>query len=1151
MGDAAPNDEKDAEEGQWETTKRVWGLDVDTRARSITLPPAELEKMSHVLHDPGLDPGAEFVEVEMLQILRGNMQYWLVVNPSLRAEVGAIGRALAFVKPAIPYLVLKGDPEEAAAVLTELWDTVELARLMAEVPELWTSHFTSSFPTVLPPRERLGMPGEAERVVWLGSDATPTRVGAIDWTHSTFFEGDVEAFWPRLVDIVGRHEPKELIVSAAELLSVVVMSAASSAAWAGRLVLYLGDNMNVVAWLGGTNPKNPFARHLLRCLTHLQTRDSWQMLPGYIRTYHNDANDLLTRGSRAEVEGLAESYGLRRLDGKAAWEEAMVLGYSHRALAWKALGGEWETALQLRELRLHREVPLPLRLHNAAANYTLIEWRAGLAGYAKAWTSLGGKAWATPAPIWGANAELGFKTLGIQADGAPRKCDVVAATLTEDREGKEMVRLAEYAWNRGAKVIVADYPRGAEVRVGLRFLFREGYTISLHDEVCTAYGDPTTKRRRFLAAVKTQDDEEELVWRWPSAKAKAPGVTPWLLKADEVRTEAWEAVGNWEYTADPRMKTTGNPLLPRAAGYVQSPTDHNKRMLVYNPAGPVPTIRGEQPDPLGWGVWLLRQEGGPGHGVRTLRPEEVWAIQGGGAAELLGKLMTAKLPPKTVEAVIVRATPPETLTAMMGSAARWVDAWIRSGKLNKVGVCYHPEETELTRRLMGWLRAWIACPEEPAAALDKTFKKNLPKDTLRVMTDPSNLQDRVAGPRHRRDYLSPWLDAHAQRLTAHGPDTYLANVDLGEEAPAVQGMDLEEERRQLVMRSWAEGTHRVYDGAWKRWIIFCETRGQAKFLVGQTTAEHREEEDQVLDYIVHLSKTMLRAAKTVENATFAVRARHLQQGFNNPLDHMPRVRLAIKGLKRVKGATSRKWPVTAAMLRRAANTLDPGKADGAVLLAALETAWNFLLRASEYVRHPGKAPDRNKVLRGCDVSLQRAGVPCGLGEEPDEIVLRILGTKVDQLNVGQVRNHYATGDGTWLCPVRVLANLRKHFPDRFADGPEGLRPLFRYSNGEVVSRKDVTDLIERAAIQEGVPAENVGSHSLRIGGACALYHVYGSVDMVRRFGRWASSSFHVYPWEARTSDKGIAADMSKSTAPLMAAHGLGADPTKKGVRFAV
>ena len=171
-----------------------------------------------------------------------------------------------------------------------------------------------------------------------------------------------------------------------------------------------------------------------------------------------------------------------------------------------------------------------------------------------------------------------------------------------------------------------------------------------------------------------------------------------------------------------------------------------------------------------------------------------------------------------------------------------------------------------------------------------------------------------------------------------------------------------------------------------------------------------------------------------------------------------------------------------------------------------------MLRAGEYVQHPGKPWDYNKVICGVDVEFRVKGRVCKDDEEPDEMTLRIRGSKVDQLNVGQVRNHYATDEE--LCVVKAMWQMRKKLPHRFGKGSEALLPLFRWSTGEPITRTEIVSWLTKAALSQGVPPERVASHSLRIGGATALYHTCGDLGLVQRMGRWKSGCFHIYLWEA-------------------------------------
>ena len=107
--------------------------------------------------------------------------------------------------------------------------------------------------------------------------------------------------------------------------------------------------------------------------------------------------------------------------------------------------------------------------------------------------------------------------------------------------------------------------------------------------------------------------------------------------------------------------------------------------------------------------------------------------------------------------------------------------------------------------------------------------------------------------------------------------------------------------------------------------------------------------------------TLQRAPGTVLQRLFAIRQTHLAAGYTDPLEGRKRVWLSVKGLKRRYGAGRRKLPVTPQMLRWIRSTVDPaGRPDDAILWAALNLAFFYLMRVGEYahsggVGHPGGA----------------------------------------------------------------------------------------------------------------------------------------------------------------------------------------------------
>ena len=126
----------------------------------------------------------------------------------------------------------------------------------------------------------------------------------------------------------------------------------------------------------------------------------------------------------------------------------------------------------------------------------------------------------------------------------------------------------------------------------------------------------------------------------------------------------------------------------------------------------------------------------------------------------------------------------------------------------------------------------------------------------------------------------------------------------------------------------------------------------------------------------------------------------------------------------------------------------------------------------------------------------------------EQISLEVRASKVDQYNAGTWRNHFRTDED--LCPVQAVQALFLQFPERFGEGSEALKPLYRRASGAPLLASQVKVLLVAAAGAEGLPVDRFGSHSLRIGGASALLHAKVPIEIIKRWGRWVSDSFQRY-----------------------------------------
>ena len=186
------------------------------------------------------------------------------------------------------------------------------------------------------------------------------------------------------------------------------------------------------------------------------------------------------------------------------------------------------------------------------------------------------------------------------------------------------------------------------------------------------------------------------------------------------------------------------------------------------------------------------------------------------------------------------------------------------------------------------------------------------------------------------------------------------------------------------------------------------------------------------------------------------------------------------------------------------------------------------MRIGEYA-HSGSW-DLKKVLTGVDVAGLLNGKPVRALTHADEIMVWFKASKTDALGVGAVRNHFATGES--LCVVQAMAWLWSHFPERFDQREERL-PWFRWPGGSPLRREQLQDVLGRPAVGLGLPPERFRSHSLRIGGATALFHATKDIEIVKRYGRWTSGAFQRYLWDANQDASGLAKQMATDGTSLM------------------
>lgn len=98
----------------------------------------------------------------------------------------------------------------------------------------------------------------------------------------------------------------------------------------------------------------------------------------------------------------------------------------------------------------------------------------------------------------------------------------------------------------------------------------------------------------------------------------------------------------------------------------------------------------------------------------------------------------------------------------------------------------------------------------------------------------------------------------------------------------------------------------------------------------------------------------------------------------------------------------------------------------------------------------------------------------------------------------------------FVCVVDATQPFREVALRRFDQSPKRHLPLFRWASEHMLKRLEAQNILPKSAKALVLPADRFQSHSLRIGGASALYQATGEVELVERTGRWSRSAVQRY-----------------------------------------
>ena len=1087
LGEKAINKEKDAEEGRFEDMQTVWGVCINAKTERVSLPEARILKGAYLLAGADFNYGAQTLTLKDLQRFRGIATGWATIVTGLKNELKAADVFLggmdggAQVTPKLRGLGQAHQEEQQA--WEDLWELFEDCRWLCARSETWAEKFGGDLKELLPPRERLALPGGVGGgAVFVSSDSTLEILGAIDWTNKLACREKIEALKPwvaKVIELDMDNLEIALAIHIGEMLSFVAFACRVGASWSGRVVVFGSDNQVVFHWVLSRRSKIRAGRLLVRVLNLVERRFRCRILGGWWRTFHNEDADALTRLDDEQVQAKAKEKGWEMVDIKQSIYQALedTERFGVCFLSWADQEDRYEM-MRLRELRVFRNLcRQPQDLHRLQ----VVEWTMG---------------------------ERLVKDFEYFNSGSAQDVKVVATTLGPDPHGKALRKLMRFLETETFDAVLVEGPREVAWDLLSKWATRHGKHHAKVEFLTSELGEALVRRRVALTVHQRKVEREEV--EAYLVKMVTPPSIGSVMGKDTV--DDWVQIENFETAIGPGDQI----MLPLVGGHAWLPGD-SERKVVYRASGPGrwPLFRGA--DHAVEKIYVLDKAAPPGY-VRALSGLELWKAQGRKEEEWW--MLVGQVGQEIATKEGLRATGRRTALALLGALAEVLQ------ENQRAGMCYDKEDHKTLGQLVAWLRRWRkgelsrAEPERKAGGVEPRAVWFWGEELwiLGLEEEEECVDSRKAGGRHSRAKAE---EKHAEKFVKLGTEL---QGDLDVQA------QVEEWLEQHMSGDKAASTQKAYKAAWEKWCDWGKRQGWlSPFLNNAGDAEAMvANENKVLGFIGYLGWLGTSVA-SLKQAIFAIKDAHKRAGHGDSTGKMHRLWIVLNSLERNAVRRPRRLGVTVAMLKWIGEHLESGgqshgelKVDCRMLKAALLTAWFYMLRAREFCDSSGV--DLDMVVRGQDIQLSVHGQPAG-DLPAEEATLQFRKTKADQTAFGTCKTMLKT-EVPHVCVVKALEDFREVAERRFGNGPEAHLPMFRWSSGQVVKRLEVQNILQKAAKACGLPADRFQSHSLRIGGASALFQATGEVEVVKRTGRWTSSAVQRYLHDSGDVLKGLSRKMA-------------------------
>eukprot|EP00732_Lithocolla_globosa_P002697 Lithocolla_globosa_v1_NODE_1862_length_2289_cov_60.952551.p1 type:complete len:318 gc:universal NODE_1862_length_2289_cov_60.952551:799-1752(+) len=304
----------------------------------------------------------------------------------------------------------------------------------------------------------------------------------------------------------------------------------------------------------------------------------------------------------------------------------------------------------------------------------------------------------------------------------------------------------------------------------------------------------------------------------------------------------------------------------------------------------------------------------------------------------------------------------------------------------------------------------------------------------------------------------------------------------------------------LIVNALADNTRRSYSTGEKHFILFL-LLFSSYLPLPPLPATHST----LLLFVTYLSTTYPHS--TIKNYLYGVRHLHIINGWPNPVETTPRLRLLLRGIKRSSVSTLRhKQPMTLEVLISILNTLNLSKSDHALLWASCCLAFWAFLRCSEFTTSTTRNFDSSSHLTIDSLTFSN--------DKSATIFLKQ--SKTDPFRRGVSIFLPCLCPKPWCapCSIRFYLMIRP----RLQNMQNLSSPLFLLQSGSPLDRTTFINKLRYHLRLAKINPDNYTGHSFRVGAATRAQQTGIPDSIIQVLGRWASNCFTIY---CKTSTKTI------------------------------